>query len=129
MLYLLDSTVLIDFLRGRPVVARVRQLRDQRDVPCTTGINVEEIVRGLWPRELEAAKQLFRGLRLLPIGADEGWRAGCWRREHAARGVTLAQADCLIAAAAASHGARLVTGNPQDFPMTELDLEHWPVGR
>ncbi|MGH8897917.1 MAG: hypothetical protein ACRDZ4_13070 [Egibacteraceae bacterium] len=25
-------------------------------------------------------------------------------------------------------GARLATGNPADFPMTELQVEHWPVG-
>ena len=25
-------------------------------------------------------------------------------------------------------GSRLVTGNPKDVPMRELDVEHWPVG-
>jgi hypothetical protein len=24
--------------------------------------------------------------------------------------------------------SRLVTGNPKDFPMPELEVEHWPVG-
>jgi predicted nucleic acid-binding protein len=42
--------------------------------------------------------------------------------------VTLAQADCLVAAAALSIGGRLATGNPKDFPMPELRIEHWPVG-
>lgn len=40
----------------------------------------------------------------------------------------LSQADCLIAAAAVGVGARLVTGDPKDFPMRELDVEVWPVG-
>lgn len=44
-------------------------------------------------------------------------------------GRTQSQADCLIAAAAHSVGARLATGNPRDFPMTEVAVEHWPVGR
>jgi predicted nucleic acid-binding protein len=43
-------------------------------------------------------------------------------------GVTLSQADCLIAAAAAGVGARLITGNLRDFPMDEVTVEHWPVG-
>jgi hypothetical protein len=30
--------------------------------------------------------------------------------------------------AAVGVGARLVTGNPNDFPMHELVVEHWPVG-
>lgn len=41
---------------------------------------------------------------------------------------TLAQADALIAAAAFGIGARLATGNPKDFPMKELQIEHWPAG-
>lgn len=128
MLVLLDSTVLIDYLRGRPVVTRVLGLRRSGDVPCTTGINVEEVVRGLRPGELGAARQLFEGLRITRIRSEEGWRAGMWRRDFAERGVTLWQADCLIAAAALGVGARLATGNPKDFPMPELEVEHWPAG-
>ena len=43
-------------------------------------------------------------------------------------GITLAQADCLIAAAAVSIGVPLATGNPKHFPMSELSVEHWLVG-
>jgi hypothetical protein len=68
------------------------------------------------------------GLRLAGLGQQEGERAGSWRREFAGAGLTLAQADCLVAAAAAAVGARLATGNPKDFPMRDLTVEHWPVG-
>jgi predicted nucleic acid-binding protein len=47
---------------------------------------------------------------------------------HAARGRTLTQADCLIAAAALTLGGQLATGNPKDFPMRELTVDHWPAG-
>ncbi|HVF76170.1 MAG TPA: hypothetical protein VM938_14125 [Acidimicrobiales bacterium] len=47
-------------------------------------------------------------------------------REFAERGVTLHQADCLIAAAAVGVGAGLATANIDDFPMPELAVEHWP---
>jgi len=129
VLVALDSTVLIDYLRGRPAVDRVRALRAKGDVACTTGVNVEEIVRGLRPGEVGAARHLFAGLEILSIGVREGWRAGEWRREHAARGVTLWQADCLIAAAVVGAGALLVTGNPNDFPMDGLAVSSWPVGQ
>ena len=128
VLLLLDTTVLIDYLRGRPVVERVRTLVDRGDVLCTSPINVEEIVRGLRPSEISAADDLFDGLRVVPIGRHEGRRAGEWRRLFAARGTTLSQADCLIAAAACASAAVLATGNPKDFPMTEIEVEHWPVG-
>ncbi len=128
MLHVLDTTVLIDFLRGRPVLARVARLRARNDQVATTAVNVEEVVRGLRAAETPAARQLFDGLLVLPIGREAAWLAGEWRREHAARGITLWQADCLVAAAAHHATGTLVTGNPQDFPMAGLALEHWPVG-
>ena len=48
--------------------------------------------------------------------------------EFAELGRTLSQADCLVAAAALQIGGRLATGNPKDFPMAELNIEHWAVG-
>lgn len=128
MLRVLDSTVLIDFLRGRPAVERVRALRARGDTAATTAINVEEIVRGLRPAETEAARRLFRGLVVLEVASPEAWQAGTWRRENSARGVTLFQADCLVAATAHLAGGVLVTGNPKDFPMPDVQIEHWPVG-
>lgn len=125
---LLDTTVLIDVLRGRGAVGRLRGLRASGDLPVACAINVEEIVRGLRPGEEVPARSLVEGLRLAPLGDAEGWRAGVWRRDFAARGVTLSQADCLVAAAAVSIGARLATGNPKHFPMPGLTVEHWPAG-
>jgi predicted nucleic acid-binding protein len=129
MLQVLDSTVLIDFLRGRPAVGRVLALRASGDVPATTAINVEEIVRGLRHAETQAAQRLFSGLIVLPVDARAAWQAGTWRRTFAARGVTLYQSDCLVAATAWVNDGALATGNPKDFPMRQLKVEHWPVGK
>jgi predicted nucleic acid-binding protein len=128
VLLALDTTVLIDHLRGRPVMHRIDQLLDRGVTLATTAIIVEEIVRGLRDSERAAAERLFAGLVVLPITAEAAWRAGEWRRQFAARGVTLWQADCLIAATALLAGADLATGNPKDFPMADLVVQHWPVG-
>jgi len=126
---LLDTTVLIDLLRGRPgAVARLRALRDTGDSPYVCAVNVEEIARGLRPGEDVSARRLFEGLRVAALGEPEGWQAGEWRRDFAAHGQTLSQADCLVAAAATAIGGRLATGNSRDFPMVELTVEHWPAG-
>jgi predicted nucleic acid-binding protein len=128
MSILLDTTVLIDALRGRPGGRRLLALRSSGHVPWVCAINVEEVWRGVRAGEERSVRRLFDGLRIAALGLSEGERAGVWRRTFAARGVTLAQADCLIAAAAIAVGARLATGNPKDFPMPELQVEHWPVG-
>jgi len=123
---LLDTTVLIDILRGRTEAsARLQGLRARGDVPLTTAINVEEIHRGLRSSERQAADQLFDGLRILVIGRPEGERAGAWRRDYAAQGTTLAQADCLIAAAAVAAAVPLATANVKHFPMPELEVRPW----
>ncbi len=101
---LLDSTVLIDALRRRPAANRVRQMRRVGDEPWGCAVSVEERSIGgafghppavSWPA---------------PLGVAEGERAGRWRRDLAASGVTVHQADCLIAAAALGIGGRLATG-------------------
>ena len=86
-------------------------------------------MRGIREPERDATVRLLRGLHLAPLGRAEGTRAGDWRREFASKGITLSQADCLIAAATVGVRARLATGNPKDFPMPELEVEHWPVGK
>lgn len=126
---LLDTTVLIDALRGRPAADRIGELSRTDRPPYVSAINVEEIWRGARPAEEATIRRLLAGLRLAPIERREGELAGRWRRDFAARGTTISQADCLIAAAAVGMGARLATGNPDDFPMAELSVEHWPVGR
>ncbi len=128
MRLLLDTTVLIDVLRGRPAAQRVRALRDTGQAPWICAINVEEVLRGARSAEDAVLTRFLSGMRLARLDLAEGERAGRWRKEYAERGVTLSQADCLIAAAAIGVGARLATGNPKHFPMPELDIEHWPVG-
>jgi len=125
---LLDSTVLIDALRGRPAADRLRAMRRVGTEPWICVISVEEIWRGLRKGEETMADRLLNALRLAPLGVLEGRQAGHWRRDFATRGITLHQADCLIAAAAHGLGATLATGNPDDFPMDEVVVEHWPVG-
>lgn len=128
MQLLLDTTVLIDALRGRAAAERVRALRDGVQPPWICAINFEEVLRGAREEEEPVVARFLGGLRLAPLGRAEGELAGRWRRDHAQRGTTLSQADCLIAAAAVGVGARLATGNPRHFPMPEVQVEHWPVG-
>jgi predicted nucleic acid-binding protein len=125
---LLDTTVVIDALRGRPAAERLRAARRRGIEVWTCAIVVEEIWRGVLRDEEPAVRRLFRGLRCAPLGVAEGERAGAWRRSFSGDGITLHQADCLIAAGAAGIGATLATGNPADYPMGGLEVEHWPVG-
>ena len=125
---LLDTTALIDALRGRTAAARILELRAAGDRPYVCAINIEELFRGMKTSEESKIARLLNGMRLAPLGRAQGEQAGRWRRQFATRGITLSQADCLVAAAAIGVGARLATGNPRDFPMKGIEVDHWAVG-
>lgn len=120
---LLDTAVVINLLRGDAgTVERARRLDSH---PLLSAVTVDEVVRGMRPGEEERVAAMLAWPDLVAVGAEEAWIAGAWRRDFAAQGVTLSQADCLIAACAARHGGRLATANPRDFPMGGLDVEDW----
>jgi predicted nucleic acid-binding protein len=121
---LLDSTVLIDFLRGAEHIRERLQARP--GVFLTSAVVVDQVLYGIRPGEGEATHRLLEGLDIVAVGRLEAVWAARWRREFARRGVTLQQADCLIAACAVTRGVPLATANVKDFPMEELTVEHWP---
>ena len=126
---LLDSSVLIDFLRGRPGAReRMRTLKTGGEDLFVCAVNVEEVTRGMHAGEDDDFLELLDGLLEAPLGVPEGRLAGFWKRMFARQGRTISQSDALVAAAAAGINARLATGNPKDFPMSGLTVEHWPVG-
>jgi len=87
----LDTTALIDALRGRAAAARILQLRAAGDRPYICAISVDELFRGVKPAEEAAVTRLLNGLRVAPLGRIQGEQAGKWRRQFASRGVTAAR--------------------------------------
>src|SRR5260370_29186844 len=69
---LLDTTALIDALRGRPAAARIRRLRTAGDRPYTCAINVEELFRGVKQGEESSVSLLLNDLRLAPLRQPKG---------------------------------------------------------
>lgn len=111
----LDTTVLIDVLRGDPNAVDYVMALDE--VPNCSEMTRVEILRGLRSEERRSAEQLF--LRLWWIPVDE-WVARLagelgrrYRRSHRGIGVI----DLVIAATAERSGLPLATTNVRDFPM------------
>jgi predicted nucleic acid-binding protein len=127
---LLDTTVVVDCLRGRATaMARVRDLHRLGDDPFICAVTVEEVTRGIRSNEDDAFVAFLDGLLVAPLDIPEGRLAGYWKRSLGRRGRTISQSDALIAAAAIGVEARLATGNPKDFARIKgLTVEHWPVG-
>jgi predicted nucleic acid-binding protein len=110
----LDTTVLIDLLRGHS--AALEYLRSLDEVPACSEITRVEVMRGVRHRERDATEALMRTMRWIGLDEQIARRAGAlgrtWRRSH-----LIATADLVIAATAQELGAELATSNTRQYPM------------
>jgi predicted nucleic acid-binding protein len=124
---LLDSTVLIDVLRGRRGRrALLAELVRRGDFLTTASINLGEVYSGLLPVEEPLAAALFDALEVYPLTAGIARAAGSLRYGWARRGRTLGLSDMVVAATAREYGLTLMTDNRKDFPMEDLKLFDLP---
>jgi len=118
--HILDSNILIRYLRK---TAGYKDLLHEIERKGWTYISVMtrlEIVRGMREREREETFDLLDTLETLPMTSEIADLAGELIRLWRTRGVTLGDADAIIAASAIHHGLALVTTNAKHFPMPEL---------
>jgi predicted nucleic acid-binding protein len=125
--YLADTTVLIDYLKGRShVQERVDRLARSGHRLCCCDVTICELYTGMRPHERPRTERFLGGLSYLATSRAIAERAGSWRHEHRQAGVTLTLADALIAATAQAHGAILLTANIRHFPFPDLVVEEVP---
>ncbi len=117
MTVLVDTSVLIDVLRGRPEAARVLEVEREAGVLHASEVTRLEILAGMRPEEEAATRLLFTALAWHPLDEGVAEAAGAigrrWLPSH--RGIDAA--DLAIAATALHVGARLLTMNVRHFPM------------
>ncbi len=117
---LLDTDVLIDYLRGQ--VDAVAFLRKTRRRLCVSALTIAELHVGV--REGTERQVLDNFLSLMEVFAvspEIAKLGGLWRRDYGkSHGTGLI--DALIAASAEIHGCTLATLNEKHFPMLEAVL-------
>jgi len=125
--YLLDTTVLVDYFRGRQGASLLlERLVDEGHTLALCGINVAELFAGLPERQRPLARELIDSLHYLEIPPQVAELAGTIRFNVARRGVAIHLPDAMIAAVALANDATLVTANVRDFPMEGLQLLELP---
>ena len=112
---LLDTDVLIDFLRGQPQAVQLLE-----DTDCefhVSAVSVAELYVGVRDgQEREVLDQLVGVLRTIEISTEIAQQAGLWRREYGkSHGTGIL--DALIAACADALQIPLATLNVKHFPM------------
>lgn len=119
---LLDTDVLIEYLRGRPEA--VEYLEGLETDLLVSAITVAELFVGARNDEEERfLDQFLSTFTILPVTEGVGRLGGLFRREYG-RSHGTGLADALIAATAEESGARLVTFNERHFPMVEARVPY-----
>ncbi len=115
MSVLLDTSVVIEVLRGRP--AAIHYTSSLKEVPTCSEITRVEVLRGLRSAERDSTERLFRALRWAGVDEAVARRAGemgrAYRRSHMGVGTS----DLIIAATAEELGLKVATLNVKHFPM------------
>jgi predicted nucleic acid-binding protein len=121
--YLLDTTALIDFSKGRePACSQIQAWIDGGGELGVSAINVAEFFAGLPPQQRSQWEQFLGALELWGISRDAAIEAGIWRYQFARQGIALSTTDTLVAAVAKEQHAIVVTNNLKDYPMAGVHL-------
>lgn len=118
--YLFDSGIPILHLRNQSGYSSLTErLADEADLFVSTMTRFE-VLRGMRDRERESTFNLLNSFEALDVTSEIADQAGELIRSWRSRGITLGDADAIIAATALQHGLVLVTTNPKHFPMPDL---------
>jgi predicted nucleic acid-binding protein len=130
---LLDTTFLIDYLRGSEATGSYLEAHEDDELATTT-INLKELAVGSHLAGDESKHDLlsrFGWLRVHPFSVDHAFRAGRLEADLRADDAITADrvdtltGDILIAAVAAEHDGAVVTRNTTDFEQIGVETESY----
>jgi len=116
---LVDTDVLIDFLRGKEKAREfIVSLANDADIICSA-ITVAEIHAGMKEQERIKTQELLYSLTIIDVTREIAEKAGAYRRTTRSHALELD--DCLIAATAYHKKATLATSNAKHYPMGDIE--------
>lgn len=122
---LVDTSVLIDYLRGHQGAGALLERERAMDALHASEITRIEVLAGMRPTEEEATRALLSTLIWHPLDAEISESAGALGREWFPSHHRIDSADLAIAATAVRTDARLLTRNVEHFPMfTDLQAPY-----
>lgn len=128
MKFLLDTCSVSDYLRGVESVVQRLQKSKPSEV-AISAVTVMELRYGAARRQspkLTAAVEAFlNGISVLAFDAESAERAGVMRATMEADGLSIALADCQIAATALAYDLTLVTNDSDLKRVPELKVVDW----
>lgn len=119
---LIDTDVLIEYLRGNEAVVRkLTDLYNNGEKLCYSPVTRTEIIAGLRKGEEEITSSLFSLMECFDIGEETGHKAGEYMKKFRSSH-TVEIADALIAATVHDQDVSLWTFNKKHYPMKDIEF-------
>ena len=121
--YLLDTTALVDFSKGRePESSRLLALIEGGNEIGVCAVCIAEFWTGLPPQSRSFWEEFITSVSYWETSREGAIRAGIYRYECARKGRAIPATDAIIAGTASQHGATIVTDDVQHYPMAGVDV-------
>ena len=127
----LDTDTLSYFLSGNSAVAgRMSEVLNNNLQICLTNINVYEFLKGLRFKSTEREEQQFndflKNIAVFHLDDDSIKLAADIYADLRKRGITVGDADILIASIVITHCGKLITNNTKHYiNINNLIIENW----
>lgn len=122
--YLLDTTTIIDHLRGdKKVSSYLEEIGIRGDIAGCCCINIAEVFTGVKEKEKEKTDRFIESLYYYDVTKEIARLAGGLKQKYIKKGKTLATTDLIIAATAMVYGLTLITKNTKHYPFPELEIK------
>ncbi len=117
-MFIVDTDILIEFLRGNPLLAE--KFPKHQEELFTTSINIAELVYGAWKskkqeKSLSEVEVLLQNIRILNFTVSSAHRFGEIKSALERKGMPLSDTDLFIASIALASNSIFVTHNTKHF--------------
>jgi len=118
--YLIDSDIIIWFLRGKREIVELIDELQKSGVPACSPISIIEVQLGVREKEQEVTSDFLNSLEVYPIGREIANYTGNLIREYKKKGISVKLTDAVVAATCLLNNLTLVTYNIKHYPFKEL---------
>ncbi|MCL1858688.1 MAG: type II toxin-antitoxin system VapC family toxin [Oscillospiraceae bacterium] len=131
MMIFLDTDILSYFLTGNPIICdKIQEEVDNQHQICLTCVNVYEVVKGLKYRGNKNKEQDFfkflTNIKVFYLEEVSIQKAADIYATLRKKGVTIGDADILIASIVISNGGKFITNNSKHYSnINGLIMENW----
>ena len=126
---ILDTTFLVDLLRGNPeAITKVSEIERRNETIATTTISVFEIWQGMpknaSEKQVVGTLELFKSINILSLDFDSALEAGEIQRKLKSSGKKIDPEDAMIAGVAKTRREKVLTRNEKHFKrINGLEIE------